>query len=101
MVIKQLTDDHILLEALEPDEKVNGIYRPTRISDEKVLARVIAVGPGDLNPAGTRNPMPCKVGDTVLVGQGAGFHYKDYWFVYGGRKDVIAVVETSPALVAA
>jgi chaperonin GroES len=100
-----LTDDHIQLEALEADDKVGSIYTPTKLTDQKVLAKVIAIGPGELNQHGNRNPMPCKEGDTVLVSSGAGFRYvrdgRESWFVYGGRKDIIAVVETSPALVAA
>lgn len=92
------TDDHIFLEATEDVSHlmVNGIWRPNVNQTEKVSAKVISCGPGDLNQQGQRNPMPCKAGDTVIVSMGAGFRLKhegtDYWVVYGGRKDIIAVV---------
>jgi co-chaperonin GroES (HSP10) len=40
--------------------------------------------------------MPCKAGDVVLVHSGAGVRFKEdakeFWFVFGGRKDIIAVI---------
>lgn len=97
LTIKQLSDDHVLLEQIGADDMVNGIYRPNRDPNAVTLARVIATGPGDMNQRGERNPMPCAPGDVVLVHGGAGFRFnrdgREYWIVYGGRKDIVAVVE--------
>jgi co-chaperonin GroES (HSP10) len=95
MVNFRLTDDHVLLENVPADDKVNGVYRANRLPDTRVWVRVLAVGPGELMPSGQRGPMPCSAGDVVLINIGAGFDLEHegttYRVVYGGRKDIIAV----------
>jgi co-chaperonin GroES (HSP10) len=94
----RLADDYILLEEIKPDHKIELLTREAA-APVVVKAKVLATGPGDPNITGNRTEMPCKAGDTVLVHSGAGLHFiedkKDFWFVYAGRKDIIAVIEES------
>jgi co-chaperonin GroES (HSP10) len=92
----RLADDYILLEEIKPDHKIE-LINARDVSPSVVKAKVLAVGPGDPTITGGRLEMPCKPEDTVLVHSGAGLHFieggKDFWFVYGARKDIIAVID--------
>jgi co-chaperonin GroES (HSP10) len=50
---------------------VNGIHRPTDRPPHD-FADVIAVGPGRYTDTGVMKPLPCAVGDVVMVRQVAG-----------------------------
>ena len=90
------TDDHIILAEIVEEKGKIELINPVVDPAVKKLATVLAVGPGVTLQNGQRQPMPCGVGDTVLVNAGAGFKAKhegvEYWFVYGSHRDVIAVV---------
>lgn len=91
-----LADDYVLLEEIKNDVKIELLDRSS-IRPVVVKAKVLACGPGEANITGGRTEMPCNPGDTVLVHSGAGLHFveseKDFWFVYAGRKDIIAVID--------
>lgn len=95
-----LADDYIQLEQIE-DQTTGGLYLPFEGKEGPVFAKVLAVGPGEPEQWGGRRPMPCVVGDTVLVHRGAGTKYTrggvTYWFVHGSRKDIIGVEPAKPA----
>lgn len=93
-----LCDDYIQLEHI-PDERPKiQLLDGTVTAGATVKARVVAMGPGELRPDGQRQPMPCKSGDVVRVMKGAGFRDihdgSEVWFVYGGRKDILGVVDS-------
>jgi co-chaperonin GroES (HSP10) len=93
----RLADDYILLEEIPPPPQLIVTLEPKAGQPIVVLAKVLAVGPGDPY-AGGRHSMPCKEGDTVFVFAGSGIRFKDYegnehWFAYGGRKDIVAVID--------
>lgn len=91
------TDDHIILEEVAAEKGKIELLTPVVDPSVKKLAKVLAVGPGVTLQNGQRQPMPCAVGDTVLVNAGAGFKVQhdgaEYWFVYGSHRDVIAVLK--------
>lgn len=84
MVVKP-APDYIQLEKLE-EKRTLAIVGT--VEDSLCRATVLAVGQSD----GTY-PMPCAVGDTVLVHTGAGVRAAGLWFVFASRKDIVAVVE--------
>jgi len=61
-------NDHVVVEALEPETKTeSGFIIPDTASKEKPMqGKVIAVGPGKLDEDGKRLPMDIKAGVTVL-----------------------------------
>lgn len=61
--------DLVLVQKMEGDERLSqkGIILPGATSKKSVVrGRVIAAGPGLLEPTGGRLPMSVKEGDTVL-----------------------------------
>jgi chaperonin GroES len=89
--------NHLFIEALE-EEKVtkSGIVIPDSAEKEKPMkGKVLAVGPGKLNEAGTLVPMSVKIGDTVL--------FKKYGpdeieiegkkYLVGDEDDILAILE--------
>ena len=89
--------NHVFLEPLEEEKKSKGgIVLPESAEKEKpIRGRVLAVGPGKRNDRGELQPMPVKVGDTVL--------FKKYGpdeieidgkkYLVGDEDDILAVVE--------
>lgn len=51
---------------------VRGVVQPTAEVKPKKYGRVIAVGPGRQNAHGHWIPLPCKVGDLVMIRDVAG-----------------------------
>lgn len=61
--------DTVVFRALDADRTSAGLYVPAKGAGVEKLKRaiVIAVGPGRLRDDGTREPMPCAVGDQVVL----------------------------------
>ncbi|OHB21194.1 MAG: co-chaperone GroES [Parcubacteria group bacterium RIFCSPLOWO2_01_FULL_48_18] len=90
-------NDHVVLEPLEEETRTkSGIVIPDTAEKEKpVKGKVLAVGPGKYNDAGTRIPVSVKVGDTVL--------FKKYGpdeveiggkkYLIGEESDILAIIE--------
>ncbi len=89
--------NHLFIEPLE-EEKVtkSGIVIPDSAEKEKpIKGKVLAVGPGKLNEAGTLVPMSVKIGDMVL--------FKKYGpdeieiegkkYLVGDEDDILAILE--------
>ena len=73
--------DQIVLKRIDPDEnrRPSGLLLPKTAESDLVLAKVVSVGEGrpvttqlDGIPTFDSEPMPCKVGETVLVSKHAG-----------------------------
>ena len=85
------------MEPLEEETRTkSGIVIPDTAEKEKpVKGKVLAVGPGKYNDAGTRIPVSVKVGDTVL--------FKKYGpdeveiggkkYLIGEESDILAIIE--------
>lgn len=59
-------EDHIIVEALEPEKTTaSGIILPTDSKEKPSMGSVIAVWPGKMLDNGSRSPMDIAVGDTV------------------------------------
>jgi len=61
--------DRVLVQRLKPDTKTaSGIFLPTSTLEKLSEARVLAVGPGGLDPeSGRKIEMSVQPGDKVLV----------------------------------
>ena len=76
MKVKPLSD-RILLNRVEPEQKVKGgIIIPDSAQEKPLEAKVVAIGAGKLDDNGKRIPLQVKVGDRVLVGKYAGNEIK-------------------------
>lgn len=65
--------DRVLVQRVKAEAKTaSGIFLPESSVEKLNEAKVIAVGPGALNKAGTRLPMGVTVGDRVLIPQFGG-----------------------------
>lgn len=94
----RLLDDYIELRHIpDPKPAIHLLDDTVVTKGSTIAAEVLAVGPGELRPDGQRQPMPVRRGDVVRVMKGAGFRDmidgQERWFVYGMRKDIVAVVE--------
>ena len=96
MNIKPL-GNRVVLTLLKKEEVTkSGIVLPDTVDKEKKSeGKVVAVGPGGLNDAGNRMPMPVAVGDTVLVKSWGGdevtmggIEYKIF-----DAEDILAIIE--------
>ena len=72
--IKQPTDDWIVLRPeLAPEQSAGGVFLPqageeSRLSQERIVGTVEAVGPGAWSKDGSRRlPLSTRCGDRVLV----------------------------------
>lgn len=76
MTIRPL-HDRVLIERLDSEEKTaGGIIIPDSAKEKPVQGKVLAVGNGLRNEAGSVIPLDVKVGDTVLFGKWAGTEVK-------------------------
>jgi len=76
MAIRPL-DDRIVVQTLEAESKsAGGILLPDSAKEKPQRAKVIAVGEGRRNDAGSRVPLSVSKGDTVLFGKYAGTDIK-------------------------
>ena len=97
-MVVTLTSDYIGLEKEERKSAGGLLMAPSAVDPRNVvIAKVIAVGPGEQRPDGGMYEMPCAVGDRVFVNAGAGIKWTseetglECWVVYAGRKDIIGV----------
>ena len=90
-------EDRIVVKALEAEQTTaSGLVIPDTAKEKPQEGKVIAVGPGRFDEAGTKRvPMDVKVGDVVLYSKYGGTEIKysgeDYLIL--SARDVLAVVE--------
>jgi len=66
-------DDRIVVHPTEAEEKTaGGILLPDMAKTKPQQGKVVSVGPGRTNEAGTRVIIAVKVGDTVMYGKYSG-----------------------------
>ena len=96
VVLKPL-EDRIVVQPLEAEQTTaSGLVIPDTAKEKPQEGKVISVGPGRFDDAGTKRvPMDVKVGDVVLYSKYGGTEVK-----YGGEeylvlsaRDVLAVIE--------
>ena len=90
------TDDRILLDPVEGDEKTaGGIILPDNAREKPQRGIVIATGPGKLLDSGVRGEMGVGVGDEVFYGKYSGTEIEigNDTFVVLRETDVLAVVD--------
>ena len=87
--IKPLADRVVIEPAVAEQKTASGIIIPDTAKENPQQGTVVAVGPGTKD-----NPIPVKVGDTVIYGKYAGteFHLdgKDYMIMR--ENDIIAII---------
>src|SRR5277367_3843077 len=67
------TDDRVVVEVLEAEEKTaGGILLPDTAKQKPQRGRVIAVGPGKMLDSGTRVTLSVHKGDEVIFGRYSG-----------------------------
>ena len=103
MAIQPLHDRIVVEAAAKEERTAGGIILPDNAQEKPQRGTVIAVGPGKRLDSGQLSAMDVKAGDTVLYGKYGGTEVtvggKDYIILRA--EDVLAVVETEPALVGA
>ena len=63
----RLTGDRVLIQQEKAEEKtVGGIYIPDNSQEEKMVGKVIRVGPGRLDANGKRVPVQISEGERVV-----------------------------------
>jgi len=90
------TDDRILIEPREADERTaGGIVLPDTAREKPQRGVVIAVGPGKLLDSGKRGEMSVTVGDEVFYGKYSGteIEFGTDTFVVLRENDVLAIVD--------
>jgi chaperonin GroES len=77
MKLKPL-EDRVVIKAVTGEEKTaSGIVLPDTAKEKPMLGKVVAVGDGKWDEAGTKRiPMDVKVGDKVIYGKYSGTEYK-------------------------
>ena len=96
--------DRIILEAAQKEERTaGGIILPDTAQEKPQRGKVLAVGPGKRLDSGQLAPVDVKVGDTVLYGKYGGTEVKvdGNDFIILRAEDILAVLESEPALVGA
>ena len=89
------TDDRILLDPIEGDEKTaGGIILPDNAREKPQRGIVIATGPGKLLDSGVRGEMGVGVGDEVFYGKYSGTEIEigNDTYVVLRETDVLAIV---------
>lgn len=88
--------NRVLVKKLEAENTMKGgIILPDTAKKKQEMAEVVAVGPGKKDSDGTVQPMPVKVGDTVLMDKYSGQEVTidDQEFVIVRADDIIAIIE--------
>jgi chaperonin GroES len=93
MGLKPIGDRIIVRREAAEEKTAGGILLPDTAKNKPHRGEVIAVGPGRLNPDGTRAAMTLKVGDTVLFTSWAGDEFRD-----NKRQDEILVMHEGDVL---
>jgi len=88
--------NRVLVKKLEAEKTMKGgIILPDTAKKKQEMAEVIAVGPGKKDSDGTLQPLPVKVGDTVLMDKYSGqdVTIDDQEYVIVRADDIIAIIE--------
>ncbi len=88
--------DRIVIKVIEDTEQTSGgIFIPDSAKEKPQKGEVVAVGQGNLNDKGEREPMDVKTGDIVLYAKYAGTDIKMDGTEYKilSVKDALAVIE--------
>jgi len=103
MAIQPLHDRIILEAAAKEERSAGGIILPDTAQEKPQRGTVLAVGPGKRLDSGQLAPVDVKAGDLVLYGKYGGTEVKvdgkDYIILRA--EDILAVLESEPALVTA
>ena len=70
-MIKPLSD-RIIVKLIEEKEAKGGLWVPEKAKSTVAYGKVLAVGPGRINPNGERTPMFLKKGDMVAFRPNSG-----------------------------
>jgi chaperonin GroES len=100
MNVRPLRDRVLVKRVEEQEQRIGGIIIPDTAKEKPQQAKVVAVGRGRVNDAGTTIPLDVQVGEYVLLGKYAGTEIKldgeDYLIV---REDeILSVAEGVPEL---
>ena len=90
------TEDRVLVEPVEADEKTTGgIILPDSAREKPQRGMVIAVGPGKLLDSGRRGEMGVSLGDEVFYGKYSGteIEFGTDQYVVLRESDILAVVD--------
>lgn len=88
--------DRVLVEPIEREDRTeSGLFIPETAREKPQQGKVIAIGDGRRDPAGSRIPMEIALGDTVLYARYAGTEVKmeGKKFLILRESDVLSVVE--------
>ena len=88
--------DRIVIKVIEDNEQTSGgIFIPDSAKEKPQKGEVVAVGLGNLNDKGEREPMDVKVGDVVLYAKYAGTDLKMDGVEYKilSVKDALGILE--------
>jgi chaperonin GroES len=88
--------NRVIVRRLESEEKLKGgILLPENAKKKQEQAQVIAIGPGKRDKSGHVNPVPVKIGDTVLMEKYSGQEVKidDEDYVIVNADELIAIIE--------
>ena len=96
-VVLNPLEDRIVVQPLEAEQTTaSGLVIPDTAKEKPQEGKVIAVGPGRFDEAGTKRvPMDVKVGDVVLYSKYVGTEVKfggEEYLVLSAR-DVLATIE--------
>ncbi|MDR5694343.1 MAG: co-chaperone GroES [Armatimonadota bacterium] len=92
--------DRVVVKPIEEEERTpGGIVLPDVAKEKPQQGEVVAVGPGELNERGERNPMDVKVGDRVIYSKYAGTEVKlgEEQYLILRQSDILAIVEKEAA----
>ncbi len=90
------TEDRVLVEPVEADEKTTGgIILPDSAREKPQRGIVIAAGPGKLLDSGKRGEMSASVGDEVFYGKYSGteIDFGTDLYVVLREADILAIVD--------
>ncbi len=85
----------VVAQRLEQEETLKGgIILPDTAKKKQETAKVVAVGPGQVNKEGKTLPMPVSVGDLILMDKYSGQEVTidDEEYVIVKAEDIIAII---------
>ena len=89
--------DNVLVKPLESEVKTaSGIVLPDSAKEKPQMGKVMATGPGQINPQGKLDPMNVKVGQKVMYKKWGGDEVKvenEEWMIVK-QSDILAIVES-------
>jgi chaperonin GroES len=90
----QPTEDRILVERVDSEEKTSGgILIPETAKEKPIRGKIVAVGNGVVNDNGETRPVRLKIGQVVIFGKWSGTEIKHSGkdFIVMKESDVLAV----------